>query len=207
MHRFESLERAGLSVAAMTSKTNPDPILPGGANPRTVKQVHGARIVDVETLGDNRPEADGMTVATPGLAIAVNIADCVPVLLYDPNAKAAAAIHAGRRGLEAGIVTRAVQALEKRGANPGHIHAAIGPSAGPCCYEVSMEMAEAWISQGLPAQGRMLDLWAAAKTQLSQAGVPEKQIDLTTTCTICTDRFYSYRSGDLNPRNLAYLMI
>jgi copper oxidase (laccase) domain-containing protein len=97
--------------------------------------------------------------------------------------------------------------MTERGGRASHIHAVIGPSAGPCCYEVSPEIAHLWTTLGLPVTGRMLDLWGAAVMQLESRGVPREQISVSGFCTICTDRFYSYRRGDDRPRNLAFVVV
>jgi hypothetical protein len=207
MYVFEMLESAGVAIARMTDKADPQPALPENLAPiKLAKQVHGTRIVDAAGV-TSTVEADGIVTCDPGVAIGVNIADCVPILLADVDAPCVAVVHAGRRGLETGIAAEAVRAMLNLGAQPERIRAAIGPSAGPCCYEVSPDMAGAWRAQGWPADGRMLDLWETAAMQLRAAGIPKAQIFTSGVCTICNDRFYSYRRGDETPRNIAYLVL
>jgi purine-nucleoside/S-methyl-5'-thioadenosine phosphorylase / adenosine deaminase len=133
---------------------------------------------------DEVPEADGHLVREPGLAPLVFVADCLPVALH--GAGGLAMVHAGWRGLAAGILSKAAEAVEAR-------TAAIGPGIGPCCYEVGEEVLEAFadLGEGV-ANGRMLDLPEAARRQLAQAGV--EQVESAGLCTSCErDLFFSYR--------------
>ena len=173
----------------------------------SARQVHGRKIVSVEA-GGGVGEADGLITNTPGVALGITVADCVPVLLFDPRAGACGAVHAGRAGTELNIAGAAVSALATAyGSNPPDIVACVGPSAGPCCYEVSEEMAAAFAGLGLPVQGRNLDLWGANRMQLEAAGVPANQISISGTCTICGTGFHSYRSGDKGARNMALILL
>jgi YfiH family protein len=103
----------------------------------TVKQVHGAHAVEA-TVAGNLGEADAIFTGVPGLPVAVGVADCVPVIIEGPEA--VAVVHAGWRGAVAGVVERALDALNDAGAPP--IRAAIGPAIGPCCYEVGADVAD-----------------------------------------------------------------
>ena len=127
-----------------------------GVPPRAIvrlRQVHGTRVV---ILGRDRafpPDASDWDVADiaatddPGLALAVKVADCLPILLADAGSGAVAAVHAGWRGTAAGAVQAAVEALKTSfGAKPADIVAAIGPGIGPCCYRVGAEVRGAFES-------------------------------------------------------------
>ena len=181
------------------------------------RQVHGtivARIESASQEGDSLtrdtaiPATDALITNSPGVALSVSVADCVPVYLFDARKKCVGLVHAGREGTLQGIGPAAVAAMAKAfQTEPGDIHALIGPSAGPCHYEVSPQMAEEWCKTGLPANGRCLDLWEANAVQLRWAGVPREQIQVSQTCTICNDTFYSYRAGDKIARNLALLSL
>ncbi len=223
MIRFHEFESLGLTLAAMSDKSDGDCALARGAEGIQafcsacgvvpdqlirLRQIHGTRVVEAGKPAANLVEADGLTTREPGLAIGVGVADCVPVFLFDPAVRCAAAVHAGRIGTQGGIAILAVEELVRLyGARPDRIHALIGPSAGPCCYEVSGEMAEIFSHSGLPARGRYLNLWAANSQQLALAGVPESHVRISGICTICDGRFYSHRA-DVSPgRNLAVLMI
>ena len=149
-----------------------------------------------------------MITRAPGLPLTITAADCVPVFLFDPTTQTAGLVHAGRKGTLGNICRAAVQALRERYAvMPRNLHAVLGPSAGPCCYEVSVEVAAAFAEAGLPTRGRRLDLWAANRRQLTAAGIPPGNITLIPRCTICDGAFFSYRAQNTAKRNLALLMI
>lgn len=159
-----------------------------------VRQVHGRRVLTApgETEStDGLPEADGQATAAHGIALAVLAADCLPIVVASEGA--VAAVHAGWRGLAAGVIEEGVRAL--RGLDGrGPVHAAIGPGAGPCCYEVGEEVHAAFADRWPGSkQGRNLDLKAIARAQLLEAGVDA--VHDTGLCTICSDRslFFSHR--------------
>ncbi len=141
-------------------------------------------------------EADGHAVAAPGLAAMVLTADCIPVVLGAD--RAVAALHAGWRGLAAGVLEEGVCALREVGGE-GEVVALVGPCAGACCYEVGEEVHAAF--DGVPigdrrdrrsaSNGRLIDLRAIAHERLLAAGVGRVQ-DVAA-CTICDARYFSYR--------------
>lgn len=156
---------------------------------------------------DQWPEADIAISGEGAFALSVRAADCVPVLLADRRTGAAAAIHAGWKGTAAGAVMAAVQAMAERyGTDAGDVVAAVGPSIGPCCYEVGAELiprfdAHADAAEWFTRDGTIhLDLWRANRDQFERAGVPPGQIHV---CRLCTsdypNLFHSYRRD----RNLA----
>ena len=173
---------------------------------RRLRQVHGARAVEVssETLQDlshEWPEADVAISNDPTLALAVRVADCVPLLLSDPRTGAVAAVHAGWRGMAAGAPMTAISALGRTyGVRPADLVAAVGPSIGRCCYIVGPELpkefsvhpeAPSWFLQD---DALRLDLWRATHDQLRRAGLEEDRIHLSKLCTAChTELFCSYR--------------
>src|SRR5512146_2739323 len=107
-----------------------------------VRQVHGARAVRADAPTAPALEADVVVTQAPGVAACVSVADCVPVLLADPETGAVAAVHAGWRGTLAGAAAEGVRALAREaGAPAARLLAAVGPSIGPCCYEVSADLA------------------------------------------------------------------
>lgn len=196
----------------------------GAETVRTLTQVHGCAVVTVRKgqgeSGRGRPEADVLVSDDPAVAIAVRAADCVPLLVADPGTGAVAAVHAGWRGTAAGAATAAVDALEREfGAKRADLVAAIGPSIGPCCYEVGAELVDAFAAAGharhlidrwflappprrgaRPAPGGAdapalrLDMPGANRDQLVLAGLDERNIHA---CGLCTashiDLFPSYR--------------
>jgi YfiH family protein len=153
------------------------------------RQVHGT---DVHALREPPDEAshdepaDGQATRLPGVAVTVFAADCLPVALSTGDG--VAMLHAGWRGLAAGVLERGVATLRGLGAR-GDLAAAIGPGAGPCCYEAGDEVHAA---VGHSA-GRNVDLKAAAAERLRAAGA--STIHDTGICTICDERFFSHRRG------------
>jgi len=170
-----------------------------------LKQVHGADVIRA-TAGGCVGNADVVMTDRPGLPIAVFSADCVPLLIYDPDGRRLAAAHAGWRGTAQSVARAAVLALVEAGGRPEEFLAAVGPSIGPCCYEVDKPVI-ARLDQAFPGRwgawvrsvglGKwMLDLWAANEDQLRSAGLRGDRIDNPRLCTGCrTDLFYSYRRG------------
>lgn len=158
------------------------------------RQVHGVTVSRITTAAAGRgeaQEADGMATAVVGLAPVVLSADCLPIALAGHGA--VAMLHAGWRGLAAGVVGEGVRALRELGA-VAPLGAAIGPGAGPCCYEVGEEVRAAFAGRaGAARSGRGLDLKAAAAHELTLAGVT--QVYDVGLCTICSDRslFFSHR--------------
>ena len=167
-----------------------------------VRQVHGHRVVRARQPSP-APwlEADAVISDRPGLAACVSVADCAPILLADPASGAVAAVHAGWRGTLARAAAHAVEALAREhGARPGDLLAAIGPSIGPCCYEVSQDLAARLRDEVGPAAGNprgrqsRVDLWMANALVLRKAGVSRERIDILGHCTACEpDRFFSHR--------------
>jgi YfiH family protein len=166
-----------------------------------VNQVHGARVIVVDGACAPREEADAILCGAPGVAACVSVADCVPVLIADPRSGAVAAVHAGWRGTLAHAAAHAVRELVRVfGAAPGDLLAAVGPSIGPCCYQVSHDLARAFRDDlgacvtGSRGSGAHLDLWVANETVLRRAGLAAERIEILTRCTACeSDAFFSHR--------------
>jgi YfiH family protein len=151
------------------------------------RQVHGNR-VERRAVGDGAlPEADGHATTTRGLASTVITADCLPVALIGQDA--VAMVHAGWRGLAAGVVEAGVEAVRELGGDR-ELRAAIGPGAGACCYEVGPDVHQAL--GHAPARGP-IDLKAIAAERLRASGVTE--VHDVGLCTICSDPqlFFSHR--------------
>jgi YfiH family protein len=154
----------------------------------TARQVHGSRcaIVDAPFAPEAAPEADALVCARPGIAIGVLSADCAPVLLADPRSGRVAAIHAGWRGLLAGVIEATLEVFGKEGSRPGDLYAAIGPCIGPHSYEVGPEFVEAFLAHDPQAaaffwlkdgQRPRFDLPGYARARLVAAGLPEAQVE------------------------------
>lgn len=147
-------------------------------------------------------ETDGVVTAAKDLGLVCFTADCVPLLLVDPKAKVIAAVHAGWRGTVQSIAANAVCKMVEAGANPQNILAAIGPSIGPCCFEVGQEVADeftARFGERLPLKEHrpghsMVDLWQANRLVLLEAGLQKVRIFTANLCTFCNNSdFYSHR--------------
>ena len=175
------------------------------------KQIHSDRVLAARPGYAGR--GDALWTDQAGLALSVITADCVPLLLAAPGHGRVAAVHAGWRGIVAGVVERVVDAL---GVPPNELDAWIGPAIGVCCYEVGEDVAERVVEATGPevvAPGRRLgpgrrphlDLPGAARHQLTRAGVPAPRVVVR--CTRCDgDRLWSYRrEGRGAGRNVAYI--
>lgn len=156
------------------------------------RQVHGAavsRVDRAQPAGEDPAEADGQATATPGVAPLVLTADCLPIAIAAPGA--VAMVHAGWRGLEAGVIAEGVRAVRELGGT-GRLEAAIGPAAGVCCYEVGEDVHRRFRSFGEGVRSRAkLDLKSIARAQLGAAGVG--RIHDVGLCTMCCGDFFSHR--------------
>jgi len=157
----------------------------------TLHQIHSDICVAARGRAGLLGDGDALLENTPGHLVAVKTADCIPILLVDEEHRAVAAVHAGWRGTVAGIAPSAVRAMGKEfGAGPRHLHAAIGPGIGKCCYEVGAEVASRFGETG-PCH---IDLVEANRRQLIDAGIPESSIYAANLCTKCgVGDFHSYR--------------
>jgi len=199
-----------------------------------VKQVHSDRVVVVDEFPTGAGlviEADAQVTAVPGLPLFGLFADCLAVCLYDPVRVAIGLAHAGWRGTVSGIAKKTVAMMAERfGTRPEDCHAALAPAAGPCCYEVGDEVAEA-ARAVFPPECSVLqprfgdaggggkktgnygkwtfDLWEGNACRLQEAGLKRKNIVISQLCTIChQDLFFSYRgSGGRTGRMAALMML
>ena len=187
----------------------------------TVDQVHGENIVKVDALNYRNVRtvhADALITDVPELAVGVETADCVPVLLFDPVRPAVAAVHAGWRSTVKKIVQKAINRMsEEFGSEPSRMIAAIGPAIGPECYEVDepvmgpvREAFSFWHEVTAP---RGIDRWSldlvkANRAELLQIGLLDKNIHSAGMCTACRkDLFYSFRAEGRTGRMLSAIMI
>ena len=165
-----------------------------------MNQVHGSRIVIIESVTDEAPTADALVTGIAGVSLAVMVADCIPLLLT--SAEVVAAVHVGRRGLVNGVAVKTVELMRDMGATK--IHALLGPAICGRCYEVSQEvhdevvalhpLATAQTLAGTPA----LDLPKALKACLVADGVSE--ISDLQICTFESADHFSYRRDGLTGR-------
>jgi YfiH family protein len=187
----------------------------------TVNQVHGENIVRVDELNIDRSRsihADALMTDVPGLAVGVETADCVPVLLFDPARPAVAAVHAGWRSTVKKIVQKAVNRMhEEFRSDPSKLIAAIGPAICGKCYEVDepvigpvQEAFSFWRDVAVPrgVDRWSLDLVKANRHELLQIGLAAKNIHVAGMCTSCRkDLFYSYRAEGKTGRMLSVIML
>lgn len=156
-----------------------------------MQQVHDNRIELVDR-GSDFTATDGMITAKKDVLLAVVVADCVPLLLVDPVKQIVGVAHAGRKGTLAGIAKEIVNQIVNRGSTIENIQAAIGPSIGPCCYEIDRKTHEHF------------DLWSTNEQQLREVGL--QTIIRTDICTKDhNDLFFSHRADDV-PGRFAGLM-
>jgi YfiH family protein len=179
-------------------------------------QVHGT---NVEIISNDRRGAgafsrhnaivscDAMITNEPEICLFVMAADCVPLLFFDKVKLVIGAAHAGWRGTVKKMAANTIHKMQEHyGCSPKDIYVGIGPSIGPCCYNVGGEVIEEVLktfgtTEGLinfenPNSAPIFDLWSANKLQLTQAGVPEENIEIAGVCTQCHhDDFFSSRYG------------
>jgi YfiH family protein len=164
----------------------------GASRIARARQVHGGQVRRLRSAGqaaDAAPlgvEADGHATAINGVAVMVLAADCLPVALGCEGA--VAMVHAGWRGLAAGVLEEGVAAVREVGGR-GPIEAVIGPGAGACCYEVGPEVHDALGERR--AERGFIDLREIAAERLRAAGV--SRVTQVAACTICDERFFSHR--------------
>lgn len=171
-----------------------------------VRQVHGRDVAIVREIPAEPPPADAIITDRVGLAIAVQVADCVPVLLADLAGGRVAAVHAGWRGVVADVVGAALQQL----APAGPVHAWVGPAICPSCYEVSAEVrdevadqvpeAAATTRAGTPA----VDVRAGVLAQLRRHGI---EGELVGGCTFEDPHLYSYRRDTTTGRQAGVIVL
>ncbi len=198
----------------------------GGSPERfvAVTQVHGVDLLVIDSPNPDyhhfqRLECDGIITNQPEVMIAVSVADCVPLLLLDPEKRVAAALHGGWKGTAGNISGKAIAAMvELFGSDPARILAAVGPAISPCCYQVDLPVLEAFRSQeggyerfAAPAgDGKWrLDLSGATVAQLRDAGLVEQNIQVAPHCVSCTpELFFSYRRDNgVTGRQMGFIML
>ena len=178
-----------------------------------LSQIHSDRIFVIRNNKPfaTAPEGDAMITTQAGILLAIQTADCLPVLLIDPSRKVIAAIHAGWRGLLKSLVMKTIEQMQKDFSTvPAECLAVIGPGIGPCCYEVGEEMVQRFTKEFVSGNSffrdlthrdsnspttKSLDLTAAAKRQLLESGLLPQSIFGVEACTGCrTDLFFSHRA-------------
>jgi polyphenol oxidase len=176
-------------------------------------QVHSGdvKVVDDASIQSGilslNPRTDATITSVPGICLIVMVADCVPVILFDQVKRVSAVIHAGWRGTVKHITSNTIRAMiDHFGCDPVNIIAGIGPSIGPCCYEVGEDVRdfvtqsfgtmEGYLIQKDPASKPHFDLWYANHKQLTENGLKPENIETSGLCTLCNaETFFSSRSS------------
>ena len=176
-----------ITTRSQREATLPYPVIQG-------HQVHGSRVAIVDRPGMTREELEGydaFVTNLPGVAIGVRTADCVPVLLYDPEERVVAAVHAGWKGTVLHISEGVLEAMgQEFGSRPANLLAVIGPSIGPDSFQVGEEVAD----DGTPMSGgHHIDLWKANRWLLEQLGIPPEAIEVVGIDTYTTNALFSAR--------------
>ena len=172
------------------------------ANLVAMRHVHGNAVWRVGEPVPDPAEFDGLVSDRPGAVLGAFAADCIPLVFADPVACVCGAAHAGWRGTLSGVATNVVARMSELGSEPAGVRVALGPSIGPCCFEVGPEVVEEFRAvygdlAGMVVPGPRrdhIDLRVAMRAGLERAGVQPAHIDSDPPCTMCQpERFFSYR--------------
>lgn len=182
-----------------------------------MNQVHGdtIMIIDEQTDLKNIPTCDAMITQLPKVPLMVMVADCIPVLLYDPIHQAIGVVHAGRAGILKQIIPKTIQhMIQEFSSSPDDICVVLGPSIRQCCYKVGQEILDETIALKMNhaienRQGHYyLDLITLAHDQLAEIGITQEHIDTSPYCTACHNNLlFSYRASQQNCGRFAGVMM
>jgi YfiH family protein len=180
--------------------------------PRWLKQVHGARVLEAQTVQD-RPEADASFTRERGAVCVIQVADCLPVLLTDRSGSVVAAAHAGWRGLASGVIDNTVAAMTRDGTAAEELLSYIGPGIGPSAFEVGNDVREAYVAKDAGAEAAFAPLaagkWLANLPALARRALMRCGVNTIHGGDICTysdpARFYSYRRDRTTGRMAALI--
>lgn len=208
---------AGFSGRSYPRAHFPDFLQAAGLLPDALirpKQVHGSEITIISRSAQKMPldlEADGLLTHVPGPILGILTADCIPAFFWDPVQNIAGLAHAGWRGLKADILQKMVTAMQGSfNSKPEQIQVVLGPFIRRCCYEVGREFAGFFPAFYTPVSREKgwLDLSAAAKEKLAQAGILPSHSKDSGICTSCSNNaFFSARRGDAKERILSVIQI
>jgi len=163
------------------------------------RQVHRCDIVHAHR-GDHPTEADAQFTTQAGLLLGISIADCVPVLLYEPTSGIVGGIHAGWRGTVNGVVSKSLAYMtEDAGLDVSGVRCYVGASAGPCCYEVGEDVAGLFSDKRRRAIGDgkyLVDNRGSVVDQLLLGGVLAENIEINHDCSICDASYHSHRRSN-----------
>ena len=197
-----------------------------GSSAARLHQVHGSEVLTLPEDRNSwqpfraddpqaRPAADALITNQEEVTVAVSVADCLPILIADPQHRAVGAVHGGWRCLAGGIVEKTIQAMTRSfGTNPRDLVVGIGPGIRPCCFAVGSEVIDAFAAAGYADEARVAtqsaatqpycDLAAVARAQAVRGGVPDRAVADVGLCTRCNNEwFWSFRAdGDAAGRML-----
>jgi YfiH family protein len=174
-------------------------------------QVHSGTVAVVKNSDETLiPNTDGMITNQKNLPLSVITADCLPILLYDPRQHAVGVAHAGYKGLLRDIIHATIAAMKKEfGTQPSDLLIGIGPGIEEPCYEVGEEVIDMFRAKGFDEASKVwstqkektyLSIRKIALQLLLQEGIRKENIEVSTLCTKCDDKLYSYRGGDKTGR-------
>ncbi len=169
----------------ISTLSHPDIILPKSVSLVLPQQTHTANVALCTSADQTFADTDALITRDPTIAVGVRTADCQPMLLYSPDIRAVAAVHAGWRGTFGRIGSNTVRRLRTLGADPAEMKALLGPSICPECYEVSAELVVQFRAAGfrhLPSPDH-LDLARLNAEDLADAGILSANISFTHQCT------------------------
>jgi len=173
------------------------------------EQVHGNKIKWVDSPG-RYYNMDGLVSSNPNLILSLKVADCVPVYLFDPTSQIFALIHSGWKGTKGKIVNEGVKLMIEKGAQLKCIKCYLGPSIGPCCYEVGNDVSRFYSSESkilLNSDKVKLNIKLEIKIELKRMGVLANNINISDLCTFEQSKCHSYRRDGLKAGRMYSIMM
>jgi YfiH family protein len=189
-HVGDSAETVSLNRQLLSKITGPIQFM---------NQVHGDEVVEIKSLIDD-PTCDGLITSVPGIALAVMVADCIPLLLTSTTV--VGAVHVGRRGLMNSVAVKTIQSMRKLGA--AQIHAQLGPSICGRCYEVPQDLADEVIAKHPAASSLTNNLTPALdlpRALIAELVAHDVTYEASPICTLENDEYFSYRRHNITGRN------
>jgi YfiH family protein len=189
-HVGDSAETVSLNRQLLSKMTGPIQFM---------NQVHGDKVVEIKSLIDD-PTCDGLITSVPGIALAVMVADCIPLLLTSTTV--VGAVHVGRRGLMNSVAVKTIESMRKLGA--AQIHAQLGPSICGRCYEVPQELADEVIAKHPAASSLTNNLTPALdlpRALIAELVAHDVTYEASPICTLENDEYFSYRRHNITGRN------
>ncbi|MFC1638292.1 peptidoglycan editing factor PgeF [Patescibacteria group bacterium] len=175
-----------------------------------MNQVHSDTVKIIENEGESIA-TDAIITKKKRIALMVMVADCNPILIYDPVKRVVAAVHAGREGVFNRIAQKTIEEMKREfGSNPEDVFVSVGPSIGPCCYEVGKKIIEEFrreFGEKYIRKTFFLDLKTLNFDQLVESGVKKENIEVADECTACTSDHFSYRRHHRTGRFAGIIMI